>query len=112
MAIQKELTSTTFDIPGYKIVKTLGIARGISVRSLSLGGNILAGLKAMLGGKSVGYTRLCEETRRDALRLLMEHAAEDGANAIIGIRYDANEVVPAITEVLAYGTAVVVEKAS
>ena len=106
------MVSTTFEIPGYKVVRTLGLVRGLIVRSRSIFGSIGAGLQTLVGGNITLYTDMCEKTREDALELLMQHAATRGANAIIGVRYDANEVMQGVTEVLAYGTAVVVERGS
>ena len=97
-------------LEGYKIVQHLGMVRGITVRSRSMFGNIAGGLLSLVGGRNSIYVELCEKTRDEAFRLLIEHANERGANAIINMRYDANEVISGITEVLAYGTAVVVEK--
>jgi uncharacterized protein YbjQ (UPF0145 family) len=108
-AINPKLVTTAFDLPGYRAVRNLGVMRGIVVRSRSIVGNIGAGLQTLIGGNITIYTELCEKARADAFRLLLEHAAESGANAIIGVRYDANEVAAGVTEVLAYGTAVVVE---
>lgn len=88
----------------------MGIVRGITVRSRSLLGNIAGGIQTLFGGKISIYVELCEKTREEAFQLMMQHAAERGANAIINMRYDANEVMNGVTEVLAYGTAVVVEK--
>jgi uncharacterized protein YbjQ (UPF0145 family) len=104
------LISTTNDLQGYKIVEHFGVVRGITVRSRSIVGNIAGGLMSMLGGKSSIYTELCEKARQEAYDLMKEHAAQQGANAILAMRYDANEVMDGITEVLAYGTAVKVEK--
>ena len=106
------MVSTTFEIPGYKVVRTLGLVRGLIVRSRSIFGSIGAGLQTLVGGNITLYTDMCEKTREDALELLMQHAATRGANAIIGVRYDANDVMQGVTEVLAYGTAVVVERGS
>ena len=105
------MVTTTNDLSGYRVNRNLGLARGIVVRSRSILGNIGAGLQALVGGNITLYTELCEKAREDAYELLLQHAAERGANAIIGVRYDANEVSDGITEVLAYGTAVVVEPA-
>jgi uncharacterized protein YbjQ (UPF0145 family) len=107
--IDTSLVTTAFDIPGYRIVRNIGLMRGIVVRSRSLIGNIGAGLQTLIGGNITIYTELCETARSDAFRLLLEHARASGANALIGVRYDANEVAAGVTEVLAYGTAVVVE---
>ncbi|MGB6821908.1 MAG: YbjQ family protein [Candidatus Acidiferrales bacterium] len=106
------MVTTTFELPGYRVVRTLGLVRGIIVRSRSIFGNIGASLQTIVGGNITLFTDMCEKTREDALELLMEHAAERGGNAIIGVRYDANEVMQGVTEVLAYGTAVVVERAA
>lgn len=102
-------TSTALD--GYKITRNLGVVRGITVRSRSVLGNIAGGLQTIFGGQISIYVDLCEKTREEAFQYMMQHAAERGANAIINMRYDANEVMNGVTEVLAYGTAVVVEKA-
>lgn len=104
------MVSTTFDIAGYNTVKNLGMARGIIVRSRSIIGSIGAGLQSLVGGNITLFTELSEKSRQHAFDLLLEHAAELGANAIVGMRYDATEVAQGMTEVLAYGTAVVVEK--
>jgi uncharacterized protein YbjQ (UPF0145 family) len=104
------MVTTAFDLPGYRVARSLGVVRGIVVRSRSIFGNIGAGLQSLFGGNITLYTNLCERARSDAFGLMVEHAEEIGANAIIGVRYDANEVAAGITEVLAYGTAVVVER--
>jgi uncharacterized protein YbjQ (UPF0145 family) len=101
--------ATTNDLAGKKIVRSLGVVRGIVVRSRSIVGNIGAGIQALFGGNITLYTSLCERARAEAFELMVVHAHEMGANAIVGMRYDANEVAAGITEVLAYGTAVVVE---
>jgi uncharacterized protein YbjQ (UPF0145 family) len=111
-AIDRELITTTFDLPGYRVVENLGVVRGIVVRSRSVIGNFGASIQTLFGGNITLYTELCEKARGDAFRLMAEHAADRGANAIIGMRYDANEVAPGVTEVLAYGTAVVADRAS
>jgi Uncharacterized conserved protein len=103
------LVVTANDITGYKVVRYLGVVRGITVRSRSVIGNIGAAIQAFFGGNITLYTSLCERARGDAYDLMMQHAAGMGANAIIAMRYDANDVATGITEVLAYGTAVVVE---
>ena len=108
--MDKQLVTTGFDFEGYRITKYLGLAKGIIVRSRSIVGNIGAGFQALFGGNITIYTELCEKAREDAFNLLLNHAEKMGANAVIGMRYDANDVGPGITEVLAYGTAVVVEK--
>ncbi len=105
------MTSTAFTIEGYRIVRNLGVIRGITVRSRSVLGNFAGGIQTIFGGNITIFTELCEHARLEAFQLMLGHAQEIGANAIIGIRYDANEVMDGVTEVLAYGTAVVVEKA-
>jgi uncharacterized protein YbjQ (UPF0145 family) len=107
--IDLNFVTTAFDLPGHRIVKNIGVVRGIVVRSRSIIGSIGAGLQTLLGGNITLFTALCEKARGDAFALMLEHAAERGANAVIGMRYDANEVAAGVTEVLAYGTAVVVE---
>lgn len=104
------LITTSTSLEGYKIVKQLGLVRGITVRSRSILGNMAGGFMTIFGGKSAIYTELCENAREEALQLMVLHARELGANAIINMRYDANDVMSGLTEVLAYGTAVVVEK--
>jgi uncharacterized protein YbjQ (UPF0145 family) len=102
------ITTSTY-LEGYKIVKQLGLVRGITVRSRSILGNMAGGFMTIFGGRSSIYTELCENAREEAFQLMITHARELGANAIINMRYDANEVMSGLTEVLAYGTAVVVE---
>ena len=101
-------TSTTLE--GHRVLRNLGVVRGITVRSRSLFGNLAGGLQTLLGGQISIYVDLCEKTREEAFQYMMQHAAERGANAILNMRYDANEVMNGVTEVLAYGTAVVLEK--
>lgn len=108
--IDQQLITTSNTLEGYRIIKHLGIIRGITVRSRSIFGNIAGGFQTLFGGKISIYAELCEKTREEAYQLLIQHANERGANAIINMRYDANEVMNGVTEVLAYGTAVVVEK--
>jgi len=105
------IVATTNDLAGYKIVRYLGVVRGIIVRSRSVVGNIGASIQSLFGGNITLYTSLCEQARGDAYKLMVDHAQEMGANAILAMRYDANEIAAGITEVLAYGTAVVVEPA-
>jgi uncharacterized protein YbjQ (UPF0145 family) len=107
--IQAAMVSTTNDIPGHRIVRPLGIVRGITVRSRSIVGNIGAALQTLVGGNITLYTELCEKARVEAFELMLDHAATMGANAVVAMRYDANEVADGVTEVLAYGTAVQVE---
>lgn len=101
--------TTAFDLPGYRVVHNLGVVRGITVRSRSIVGSIGAGLQTIVGGNISIYTELCEHARQEAFELMAQHAAALGANAVIGMRYDANEISQGVTEVLAYGTAVVAE---
>jgi uncharacterized protein YbjQ (UPF0145 family) len=101
------LVATTNDLAGHKIVRNLGVVRGIVVRSRSIVGNIGASIQSLFGGNITLYTSLCEQARADAYELMVQHAQEIGANAILAMRYDANEIAAGITEVLAYGTAVV-----
>lgn len=110
--VDMSMVTTLFELPGYRIVRTLGMVRGIVVRSRSIFGTIGASLQTIVGGNISLFTDMCEKTREDALELMMQHAAQHGANAVVGVRYDANEVMQGVTEVLAYGTAVQVERAS
>ena len=106
------LTTTTFELPGYRVVKSFGVVRGIIVRSRSVIGNVGASIQSIFGGNISLYTELCERTRGDAFNLMLEHAGQMGANAVVGVRYDATEIAQGITEVLCYGTAVFVEPGS
>ncbi len=108
-AINPKLVTTAFDLPGHHIVRNIGVVRGIVVRSRSIVGTLGASLQTLVGGNITLFTQMCGRARDDAFRLMLEHAAEHGANALVGVRYDANEVAAGVTEVLAYGTAVVVE---
>ena len=108
--IDLTMITTSIDLNGYRVTKNLGVVRGITVRSRSLFGNMAGGLQSLFGGTISIYVDLCEKTREEAFQLMIQHAGERGANAIINMRYDANEVMNGITEVLAYGTAVMVEK--
>ena len=105
------LTTTAFDLPGYRITRSFGVVRGIIVRSRSVIGNFGAAIQSIFGGNISIYTSLCEQARQDAFQLMLAHAGELGANAVIGVRYDATEITAGITEVLCYGTAVFVERA-
>jgi uncharacterized protein YbjQ (UPF0145 family) len=109
--ISTNMVTTAFELPGHRIIRNVGIVRGIVVRSRSIVGSIGAGLQTLLGGNITLYTELCEKAREDAYELMVAHALAHGANAVIGMRYDANEVAQGVTEVLAYGTAVVVDAA-
>ena len=108
--MDKNNVTTAFTLDGFRITKNLGIVRGITVRSRSVLGNIGAGFQALVGGNISIYTELCEKARIEGFEIMVRHAEQIGANAIIGMRYDANEVAAGITEVLCYGTAVTVEK--
>lgn len=110
--MDKKFITTTFDIRGYTITEYYGMVRGITVRSRSVVGNIGAGFQSMVGGNITIYTKLCEQAREEAYQNMIQHAVSDtpNANAIVGVRYDANEVAQGITEVICYGTAVTIEK--
>ena len=108
--IDPTMVTTNIELNGFRVTKSLGVVRGIIVRSRSLFGNIAGGFQTLFGGKISIYQELCEKTREEAFQHMVEHAEEKGANAIINMRYDANEVIGGVTEVLAYGTAVYVEK--
>ncbi|HWR51564.1 MAG TPA: heavy metal-binding domain-containing protein [Bryobacteraceae bacterium] len=110
LCVSQEMVTTSFDLPGYRVVRTVGVVRGVVVRSRSILGTIGASLHTIVGGNIRLFTDLCERTRREAFDLMREHAAEAGGNAIIGARYDATEIMSGVAEVLAYGTAVVVEE--
>ena len=107
--MQDSMVTTSLTLPGYKIVRNIGVVRGITVRSRSIVGNFFGGLQSIFGGNITIYTDLCERARSDTYRLMIEHAQEHGANAIISMRYDATELMAGLTEVLCYGTAVIVE---
>ena len=110
--VDTSMVTSAFELPGYRVVRNIGIVRGIIVRSRSVIGNFAAALQTVVGGNITILTNLCEKTREDAFELLLQHASEHGANAVIGMRYDATEVMQGVTEVLAYGTAVQVERIS
>jgi uncharacterized protein YbjQ (UPF0145 family) len=105
-----KLVTTAFTLDGYRIVRTLGVVRGITVRSRSIIGNIGVAVQVLFGGNITLLQELCERARQEAFLVMMEHATQHGANAVVGMRYDATEIMSGVTEVLAYGTAVVVEK--
>ena len=109
-AVPQHMVTTAFTLDGYTITRNLGLVRGIIVRSRSIVGTIGATLQTIVGGNITLLTNLCEQTREHAFDLMLQHAAELGANAVVGMRYDATEVMQGVTEVLAYGTAVYVEK--
>lgn len=108
----ESMVTTSNDLPGYRVTRNLGMVRGVVVRSRSILGTIGAGLQTIVGGNITLFTDLCEQTRQHAYELMIQHAAARGANAILAMRYDANEVMQGVTEVLAYGTAVQVERIS
>jgi len=112
VSVNEGMVTTAFDLPGYRVAKNLGLVRGITVRSRSVIGTLGASLQTIVGGNITLFETMCEETREQALELMMEHAAERGANAVVGVRYDATEVMQGVTEVIAYGTAVQVERAT
>ena len=109
--VSHTMVTTQFELDGYRVVRTLGVVRGITVRSRSIFGTIGASLQTLVGGNITLLTNLCEKTRAEAFDLMLQHAAEIGGNAVVGARYDATEIMQGVTEVLAYGTAVVVEPA-
>jgi uncharacterized protein YbjQ (UPF0145 family) len=108
-SVSHNMVTTQFDLDGYQVVRTLGVVRGIVVRSRSIFGTFGASLQTLVGGNITLFTNLCEKTRADAFDLMLQHAAELGGNAVVGARYDATEIMQGVTEVLAYGTAVYVE---
>ena len=107
--MRHEMTTTTFTLDGHKVARSLGVVRGIVVRSRSVVGSIGAQLQTLIGGNITIYTELCEKTRAEAFKMMAQHADAMGANAVVGVRYDATELSPGVTEVLCYGTAVVVQ---
>jgi uncharacterized protein YbjQ (UPF0145 family) len=108
-SVSHQMVTTAFEVPNYRIVQNLGVVRGIVVRSRNVFATIGASLQTIVGGNITVWTRLCEDTRRDAFDIMIQHATEVGANAVIGARYDTTELSAGVTEVLAYGTAVIVE---
>ncbi|MEO6104326.1 MAG: YbjQ family protein [Pseudoxanthomonas sp.] len=110
LSLGDNMVTTAVELPGCRVVRNLGIVRGITVRSRSVVGNFLGGLQTLFGGNITIYTELCEQTRMDTYRDMLAHARMLGANAIIGVRYDATEIMTGLSEVLCYGTAVVVER--
>jgi uncharacterized protein YbjQ (UPF0145 family) len=110
--VEPMMVTTSTELPGYRVVRNFGIVRGIIVRSRSLLGSIGAGLQTIIGGNITLLTELCENTREEAYELMLQHAAQHGANAVVAMRYDATEIMQGVTEVLAYGTAVIVERNS
>ncbi|MBP6822689.1 MAG: YbjQ family protein [Acidobacteria bacterium] len=108
-SVSPHMVTTAFELPGFRVIRNLGVVRGITVRSRSIFGTLGGSLQTLVGGNISLFTQLCEKARAEAFEILIQHASEIGANAIIGARYDANEVMGGVTEVLAYGTAVIVE---
>jgi uncharacterized protein YbjQ (UPF0145 family) len=108
-SVSHQMVTTAFEVPNYRIVQNLGVVRGIVVRSRNVFATIGAGLQTIVGGNITVWTRLCEDTRRDAFEIMIQHATELGANAVVGARYDTTEISAGVTEVIAYGTAVIVE---
>jgi len=111
-SVSHQMVTTAFELPNFRIVQNLGVVRGIVVRSRNVFATIGAGLQTLVGGNITVWTKLCEDTRRDAFEIMIQHATETGANAVIGARYDTTELGQGVTEVLAYGTAVIVEPTS
>jgi uncharacterized protein YbjQ (UPF0145 family) len=111
-SVNETMVTTAYELPGYRVVRSFGLVRGITVRSRSIFGTLGASLQTVVGGNITIFEDMCEQTRGQALGLMMEHAVECGANAVIGVRYDATEVMQGVTEVIAYGTAVQAERAS
>jgi uncharacterized protein YbjQ (UPF0145 family) len=109
--MEHNMVSTSFEIPGYRVRQNLGLVRGVTVRSRSVIGNFAGGIQTLFGGNISIFTELCENARQEAYELMLQHADQMGANAIVGMRYDANDVMDGVTEVLAYGTAVIVDRA-
>ena len=109
LILNDSLVTTAFELPGYRVVRNIGLVRGITVRSRSIVGNFFGGLQSLFGGNITIYTELCEQARGETYKDMLMHARQRGANAIIGVRYDATELMPGLTEVLCYGTAVEVE---
>ena len=108
-SVADHMVTTAFELPGFRVIRSLGVVRGITVRSRSVFGTIGAGFQTLIGGNISIFTQLCEQSRKEAFEIMIQHASEIGANAIIGARYDANEIMGGVTEVLAYGTAIIVE---
>ncbi len=108
-SVAHHMVTTAFELPGFRIARNLGVVRGITVRSRSVFGTLGGSLQTLIGGNITLFTELCEKARGEAFEIMIQHASEIGANAIVGARYDANEVMSGVTEVLAYGTAVIVE---
>jgi len=112
VSVNAAMVTTAFELPGYRVAKSMGLVRGVTVRSRSIFGTLGASLQTVVGGNITLFEDMCEQTREQALEVMMQHAVERGANAVIGVRYDATEVMQGVTEVIAYGTAVQVERAA
>jgi uncharacterized protein YbjQ (UPF0145 family) len=112
VSVNPTMVTTAFELPGYRVARSLGLVRGVTVRSRSVLGTIGASLETLVGGNITLFEEMCEKAREQALDLMMDHAVARGANAVIGVRYDANDVMQGVTEVIAYGTAVQVERAT
>ena len=112
VSVNAAMVTTAFELPGYRVVRSMGLVRGVTVRSRSILGTLGASLQTVVGGNITLFEDMCEQTREQALELMMQHAVDRGANAVIGVRYDATEVMQGVTEVIAYGTAVQAERAS
>lgn len=112
VSVNENMITTAFELPGYRVARNLGLVRGVTVRSRSVFGTLGASLETLVGGNITLFEDMCEKTREQSLQLMMEHAIERGANAVIGVRYDATEVMQGVTEVIAYGTAVQVERST
>jgi uncharacterized protein YbjQ (UPF0145 family) len=112
VSVNQGMVTTAFELPGYRVTKSLGLVRGVTVRSRGVFGQMGASLQTLIGGNITLFEDMCEQTRQQALDLMMEHAIERGGNAVIGVRYDATEVMQGVTEVIAYGTAVQAQPAS
>ena len=112
VSVNAAMVTTAFELPGYRIAKSMGLVRGVTVRSRSILGTLGASLQTVVGGNITLFDDLCVQTSEQGLELMMQHAIERGANAVIGVRYDATEVMQGVTEVIAYGTAVQAERAS
>jgi len=108
-SVSHQMVTTAFELPNYRVSQNLGVVRGIVVRSRNIFATIGAGLQTIVGGNITVWTKLCEQTRADAFEIMIQHASEIGANAVVGARYDTTEISAGVTEVLAYGTAVIVE---
>ena len=112
VSVNENMITTAFELTGYRVVRNIGLVRGITVRSRSILGTLGASLETLVGGNITLFEEMCETTREQALELMMQHASSHGANAVIGVRYDSNELMQGVTEVLVYGTAVQVERAA